>query len=160
MSKRWSKLQREIYDLLDDSIIIQIHCGIYRMNSQQGNTNLPRYWITLDKEIIFDYPKQFLEKKLSDYGRSRPRPDYQTVKNMYPYVTDIGTISDIIRNYIDTPPTVLLTEKFEHDEWGMTDILKAADRRIGKKRLMDFFRNTDNDAVKKILNARNNGVDA
>ena len=154
MSKRWSKLQKEIYNLLDDSIDIQIHCGVYRMNSQLGSTDLPRYWITLEKDIIFDYPKQFLDNKLSDYGRSRPRPAYQTVENMYPYITDIGTISNIIRDYIDTPISSLLYCQFEYDEWGITDILKAADRRIGKNRLLEYFQESENDAAKKVLTAR------
>ena len=155
MSKRWSKLQKEIYNLLDDSINIQIHCGVYRMKSQRGSTDLPRYWITLEKDIIFDYPKQFLNQKLSDYGRSRPRPEYQTVEYMYPYTTDISTISNIIRDYIDTPLLSLPSCRFEHDEWGITDILKAADRRIGKNKLLEYFRESENDAVNKILIARN-----
>ena len=58
--RRWSKLQREIYKITADNINFQIHCVAYRMDSQMGSTNLPRYWITLDKETIFDYPKQFI----------------------------------------------------------------------------------------------------
>ena len=57
---RWSKLQSEIYKIMDEEINLQIHCSVYPMNSRYGSTNLPRYWITLDKEILFDYPKQFL----------------------------------------------------------------------------------------------------
>ena len=154
MPKRWSKLQRAIYNLIDDSINFQIHCSIYRMNSQYGDTDLPRYWITLEKEIIFDYPKQFLNEKLSDYGRVKPRPEYQTVEHMYPYITDIDTISDIIRDYIDTPSDALLSSDFEFDNWGLTDILKAADRRISKKKLAEHFADTDNEAVRKILKKR------
>lgn len=154
MSKRWSKLQREIYNLLDESINIQIHCGVYRMNSQRGSTDLPRYWITLDEDVLFDYPKQFLDKRLSDYGRNRRRPEYQTVEKMYPYITDVSTISNIIRDYIDTPLTSLVSCRFEHDEWGITDILKAADRRIGKNKLLEYFSGSEDDAVNKILVAR------
>ena len=154
MSKRWSKLQREIYDLIDSEINLQIHCSIYRMSSQNGSTDLPRYWITLGKEIIFDYPKQFLEKKLSDYGRNKPRPKYQTVERMYPYTTDIDTISNIIRDYIDSPLDTLLSLNFEFDNWGLTDILKAADRRIGKTKLSEHFRDTDNETIRKIMKAR------
>ena len=154
MSKRWSKLQREIYDLIDSEINLQIHCSVYRMESQRGSTDMPRYWITLGKEIIFDYPKQFLNEKLSDYGRKKPRPAYQTVEYMYPYETDIDTISNIIRDYINTPVTSLLPFDFEFDNWGLTDILKAADRRIGKKKLAEHFVDTNDAAVRKILRAR------
>lgn len=155
MAKRWSKLQRELYNLLDEDLKIQIHCNAYRMNSQFGSTDLPRYWITLEKEIILDYPKQFLDMKLSDYNRKTPRPDDYTVKSCYPYMTDIGVISDIIRDYIDTPLSSLLEHDFEFDTWGITDIFKAADRRIGKNRLAEHFRDSENEAVIKILNARN-----
>lgn len=135
MSKRWSKLQREIYTLIDESINMQIHCSIYRMDSQYGSTDLPRYWITLGKEIIFDYPKQFNHE-------------------LYPYITEVSCISNIIREYIDTPLERLLDYQFENDKWGLTDILKAADRRIGKKRLKDYFENSDSNAVKSVLLAR------
>lgn len=49
MPKHWSKLQREIYKLIDSRIGIQIHCSVYRMDSRWGGTDLPRYWITLGK---------------------------------------------------------------------------------------------------------------
>ena len=60
--KRWSSLQREIYKLIDENINFQIHLSRYRMDSTYGSTDLPRYWITLDGETIFDYPKQFICK--------------------------------------------------------------------------------------------------
>lgn len=59
--RRWSKLQKELYLMIDPSIDFQLHCSVYPMRSQRGSTDLPRYWITLNKEIIFDYPKQFVD---------------------------------------------------------------------------------------------------
>ena len=58
--RRWSKLQKELYLIIDPNIDFQIHCSVYRMQSRMGSTDLPRYWITLNKEIIFDYPCQFV----------------------------------------------------------------------------------------------------
>lgn len=52
--KSWSKLQKELYLIIDPTIDLQIHCVAYPMRSRYGNTALPRYWITLGKEIIFD----------------------------------------------------------------------------------------------------------
>ena len=72
----------------------------------------------------------------------------------YPYVTEISLISDIIREYIDTPLADLLSHDFEADDLGITDILKVSDRRIGKRRLAEYFKDTDNEAVKKILRVR------
>lgn len=154
MSKRWSKLQSEIYNLIDDSINLQIHCCVNRMNSQRGSTDLPRYWISLDKEIIFDYPKQFLNQKVSENCKNESGFEYQAFEQIYPYITDIGSISGSIRTYIDAPLGTILSTVFKNDNWGLTDILKPADRRIGKQKLAEYFKETDNESVKKILRAR------
>lgn len=55
----WSKLQREIYDLLTPTINLQIHCTRYPMRSQNGgSTDLPRYWITLEKKRDLGLPER------------------------------------------------------------------------------------------------------
>ena len=134
----WSKLQKALYLLVTDKVDFQIHCSIYRMASQRGHTDLPRYWITIGKDIIFDYPKQFIKDEDNKY---------------YPYETEIGAISDCIRDYIDCPTTLLPDKKFESDRWGLTDILKAVDRRLGKERLAEYF-STCSPEIRKILDIR------
>ena len=59
--RRWSKLQSRLYNLIEPSVNFQIHCALYEMNSNDGyhSLKLPRYFITINKEIIFDYPKDF-----------------------------------------------------------------------------------------------------
>ncbi|EMJ37444.1 hypothetical protein LEP1GSC079_0680, partial [Leptospira interrogans str. FPW1039] len=52
-SKPWSKLQSRLYNLIDENLNFQIHCIVYPMHSERGSTGLPRYWITLDKNIIW-----------------------------------------------------------------------------------------------------------
>lgn len=135
----WSKLQKSLYSIISDKLNFQIHCSVYRMKSQRGTTDLPRYFITIDKEIIFDYPKQFLNR--------------EEIKN-YPYETEISDISMCIREYIDCPVALLPEKKFENDLWGITEILKAADKRIGKEKLQGYFSATGNPAVKKIFEKR------
>jgi DNA polymerase-3 subunit alpha len=44
--------------------------------------------------------------------------------------------------------------KLKNDDWGITKMLKAADRRIGKERLGGLKDKTDNIAVHKIIEAR------
>ena len=144
---RWSKLQREIYKITTEDINFQIHCSTYRMNSQYGSTDLPRYWITLNKEIIFDYPKQFV----TDEGTVKNLSGFEAI---YPYKTDISDISDLIREYIDTPKEQLLSKIFINDVWGLINILRAADSRIGVKRLEDLKKKTNNIAANKIIEAR------
>ncbi|WP_216095042.1 hypothetical protein [Candidatus Marithrix sp. Canyon 246] len=50
------------------------------MQSNMGSTDIPRYWITLEKEIIWDYPKNFIDK---------PHPSRS---DWFPYCTDISAI--------------------------------------------------------------------
>lgn len=141
--RRWSKLQRELYKLIAPDIDFQIHCAVYRMESERGSTDLPRYWITLNGEIIWDYPKQFVNV-----------PTRNGIVIGYPHNTDISAISELIREYIDTPRDDLLSKHFENDYWGLINILRAADRRIGQRRLDVLRRKTHNRAALKILAIR------
>jgi hypothetical protein len=125
----WSKLQRELYALCSPDIDIQIHAVGYRMKTQRGQTGLARQWITLGTEIIWDYP----------HGWEEP------------------AVSDVMREYIETPKDELFAKSFENDKWGLTDILRAADRRIGKRRLGEL-KLLNNPAVDKIVEARLKGV--
>lgn len=144
MSKPWSKLQKEYYLIKADGINLQLQCRAYRMNTQSGNTNCPRYWISLDKEIIWDYPKDFrasIDSKISDI-------------KFYPYINDTGSISNLIREYIDTPKDEILSKSFENDHWDLIDILRASDKRIGIRRLKELKEAANNPAVHKIIEAR------
>jgi hypothetical protein len=134
--KRWSKLQKEIYNLLDDKIDIQIHCRKYRMPaSWSTDPHIPRYWITLGKEIIFDFPKM------------------GSIQDKHQLYIHIPTISDTIREYIDTDPRILVKKVFINDKFGITDIFKAADRRLGTR---SWERLPQTEAVTKVLEARRN----
>ncbi len=146
---RWSKLQKDLYLIIDPTIDFQIHCVAYPMRSRYGNTDLPRYWITLGKEIIFDYPKQFVTHD----GLICNFKPHGITKN-YPYKNDVSDISDLIREYIDTPVSEIMTKHFENDYWGLANILRAADRRIGQRRLDILRRRIKNQAAQMILGLR------
>ncbi len=150
---RWSKLQKELYLIIDKKINFKINCSVYRMQSERGSTNLPRYFIMLDKEIIFDYPKQFLSQPIPLEIKRQYLLDNakSSVKECYPHYTEVSDISDLFREYIDTPVDLLLTKKFKNDRWGLTDILKASDRRIGLRRLNNLLESINNVAAKKII---------
>lgn len=161
--KPWSKLQKQLYLLIDPSIDFQIHCNAYRMKSQRGTTSLPRYWIVLNKEIIFDYPKDFLSNLIPREGSRELRTTGTstwllnsdlTVKDLYPYYTEVQDISCVIREYIDTPVNELFGKTFENDKWGLTDILKAADKRLGKNKLIQIKQETSSSNVLKVIIAR------
>jgi len=141
-------LQRELYKLTAGDIDFQIHCAAYPMNSQYGSTDIPRYWITLGKEIIWDYPKQFV----TPTGTIKNLSGMET--KFYPYKTDISEISDLIREYIDTPKDEILNKVFINDQWGLINILRAADRRVGERRLEALKKKTHNIAANKVIEER------
>lgn len=144
MSKRWSKLQSRLYNLIDPKIDFQIHCALYEMNSNDGwhGSKLPRYFITIDKEIVFDYPKNFDTTK--KYGFTS-----------YPWDTDVSEISNVIEEYIQCSVSEILSE-FENDKWGITDIFRACDRRIGKRRLRELKHSITNEILLEIIKRRLN----
>lgn len=132
----WSKLQKEIENLFADELLLRIQCRAYRMNSQRGSTDIPRYWITLGKDIIFDYPKDFPKANAS-----------------YPYLTDVSSISKLIRDYINTPVDDLLNKEFD-DPWGIVEIFLAADKRIGQRRFRALREKLGSSAAKLVLEKR------
>jgi len=103
---------------------------------------LPRYWITLDQEIIWDYPSDFKHKR------------YPKSTDIYPWRVEVSDISALIREYLDTPKDQLMSRHFENDYWGLINILRAADRRIGQRRLKALRSKTHNKAARKIIEQR------
>ena len=146
--RRWSKLQSALYRITDPAIRFQIQCRVVRMDSTYGSTDLPRYWITLGKETIWSYPGQFVVP-----GGATRRVDSPRLTH-YPYTTDVPAISDLIRDYIDTPVADRLTKQFTNDHWGLVNILRAADRRIGQRQLPLLRRKIHNLAALKVLDLR------
>jgi hypothetical protein len=119
MSHPWSALQSRIESLFDPALRASLQCRRYRMASQMGSTDVPRYWLTLDRETLWDYPRDF---PTTDHNRP------------YPYVTDVSAISDLVRLYIDAPVGDIILGEFPSDVWGLTPLLRALDRRVGRRR--------------------------
>ena len=59
----------------------------------------------------------------------------------------------IIEAYIECPENELM-QPFTDDKWGITDILRACDRRIGKRRLIQMHDETENVVVREIIEKR------
>lgn len=145
MPKRWSKLQSRLYSLMDPAIHFQLHCALYEMNSNDGHhaNKLPRCFITVGKEIVFDYPRDFDTTR--KYGR-----------NSYPWDTEICEISNMIEAYIQRPEADLM-QPFEGDVWGLTDLLRVCDRRVGKRRLRQLQDSTTSQPLLHIIGRRLEG---
>lgn len=126
----WSKLQKQLYLLMDKDSKFQIHCSVYKTKSawtagqrsgiSKSREAIPRYWITVgdNKDIIWDYPNNFIDKLPIEW---------------YFHPDNYLWIADCLRYYIDTPKEKLLVDTYEKDKYGLTDILRKYDKRISKK---------------------------
>ena len=110
----------------------------------------------MDNEIIWDYPKDF------------------DIKNIhYAWWRDNNGISQLIRDYIDTPMNELPEKEFDNEkkiyfvsdfikqiddkfyvEYHFTELFKAADRRLGKEKLLNWAKSINNPKVDRILELR------
>ncbi len=134
----WSKLKTQIESLFDPSLKLEVYCAVYRKKTQHSMLELPRYFFTLDKEIIWDYPKYFVDQKTAGDAIDH-----------YPY-NGVRHISDLLRTYLNSPRRLLLDLSDDQDEYNLFSLLKAADRRLSPSKLCL----PDLPFVKKILERR------
>lgn len=129
--RRWSRIQKKVHELWTRGLDLRVHCTCY----QGGNGHhFERYWITLGKEIIWEVPGDF--EKAACCAKIATR------------------ISLLIDEYIETPRTELLTKPFVYDRWHLTEILLAADRRLGRKSLAALARRSLSEPARRILSLR------
>ena len=147
---RFSKLKKRIEALFSPNINLEVRCTVYRKRTQYGPLKLPRLWITLNGEIVFDFIKDFANLITRDpYFSWKYKGTDLDICHL-----DIMFINDLIQEYIETPADILFDHVFPCDYYGLTDILKAADRRIGKNRLLLLKNNTQSEAAKKVIEIR------
>src|ERR1035437_8421859 len=131
-SRPFSKLKKQIESLFVHELKMKINCISYPIKSQYGSSSIPRFYVQLGKETIWDFPKDFPIKDIH-----------------YHYWKDDTGISNLIREYIDTPVLELLNKIFTGEQiiiesqdcnfyLGLTEIFIAADRRIGREKLLDL----------------------
>lgn len=153
----FNKLKKVIDNLFDEKLKMEFCCNSYPIRGQWGNRNsIPRYYVKIGKEIIWDFPKDFDMKEL---------PFYYWAGNNY--------INELVRDYIDTPIEKLLKKKFKYDkngfiiqylysshqdnfeiEYKLTELFIAADRRLGQEKLLKWANKINNPKVDRILEIR------
>ena len=141
---KWSKLRKDLEKVVDLNLV-DIKCSVYPMRSQRGSTDIPRYFIQHQKEIVFDFPKDFVNQKFKYYDK-----DY-ILKDIYPHFPMVEKVSDLLRNYVNS--SLEKTEDLE-DELGLREFLWAGDKRIGKRRYKDYLKKMNNSKAKDILKSR------
>ena len=140
----WSKLQKQLYLIIDKESKFQIHCSVFKTKSawcagqdkhniSKAREAIPRYWITVgsDKKIIWDFPKDFLDEQSLANNLSWVRQGV-TIKDTYLWDVNYTWVAETIRYYLNTPKDKLLTDTYEKDVYGLTKILRGYDRRISK----------------------------
>lgn len=130
--KRWSKLKRDVENLMAHNLDFKIYANAYIIGEC---IPLPRFWITVGGKIIWDWPKDFMEQEGWYF--------YDSAKK----------ISQLLRDYINTPESELFSKQFE-DPFKLIPVLRVCDRRIGKRRLEKLLENPDNFEIAFIISNR------
>jgi hypothetical protein len=134
MSGPWSKLKARVEGLWVPKLGLAIHATRYDVKHHNGKPEgLSRHWLRLGKETIWDFPGQFFEHR---GGRGQPVLSWPSRPN------GGEVIGDLLRDYLDRDRDRLF-EPFEADGWELTDILRAADRRIGRDKLQAWAEGVD-----------------
>lgn len=145
--KRWSKLQKEIEKLFVPELKMKIYCNAYPIG-EHGNT-IPRFYISINRNICWDFPKYYDTKPESFHG----------------WASEMD-FSQVIRNYIDCPVEKILGMKteigkftygspfMEQAENDLIQILIAADRRLGKEKLLSWFKENPNGYAQIVMKQR------
>lgn len=132
---RWSKLKADIERLMDPELKFQIYANSYRIGE---SVPVPRFWITIKQQIIWDWPKDFVNDGREWY-----------------FYSEAQKTSQLLRDYINTPEKDLLTKEFS-DPFQMIPILIACDRRVGKRRLAALLDDPQYSGVVSLIAARLN----
>jgi hypothetical protein len=145
MAKRWSKLRKLVENLFAPGLPLQIHCTAIRTTIHNKGLLaeiLGVFTVSLGKDVIWSFPRQFVNEETvySDGGDQ--------------YSFGVHDLNELLRAYLDTPREVLLKKEFPRDYFGLTNILKAADRRVGVNRLQKHFKDCVQESVGRVLEGR------
>lgn len=135
--KRWSKLKRDIESILIPEI--KIYSNSYKNGTGQ---EIGRFWITLGKDIIWDFPKDYIDEVNCVYISSL---FYQVSSFLRRYLnTSRENIFDI--SFFPLPPPRYLLN--------LLHILQISDKRVGKRKLKELLENEDYNDFQEIINKR------
>lgn len=136
----WSKLQKQLYKIMDPTVNFQMHCSVFKTKSawnagqkvgiSKKKESIPHYWITVNNETVWDFPNNYIDND--------SLVDGFTLKETYFYPNNYNWVADVLRNYINTPKEKLLTIEFDNDKFGLVDVLRKYDRRISKNKRKDM----------------------
>ena len=148
MSRRWSKLKSKVEALWAPELLLAIHCNVFRKVTKHFTFDEPRHWIVLNGKVIWDFPGPFLKPDVLVGHTPKPKPeprgewlDYWESGYGWNGV-EPSTPSFLMETWIDRPRDRLMAP-VEEDRWELTDILRAADRRLGRAALLRWAATLD-----------------
>jgi hypothetical protein len=135
---RWSKLKARIETLWPADLGLAIHCNVFKTITKHDTWTEPRHWLVLRGQVIWDFPGPFMT---AQPARGQPIAYYDTVYRVHRpggqprrLAPCSSIIALLLRDYLDRPVSRLFAP-FTDDHWEFTDLLRAADRRLGRRRL-------------------------
>jgi hypothetical protein len=132
---QWSQVKKKIEALWAPELHMQIHFTSFR---RSGGAGIGRFWIALDGHSVWQVPENMPEKLQSGFVDTHSVP-----------------LHELLRAYLHIPRDQLLSTVTENDEWGLSLLLRAADRRLGKRSLLPLLNRSDlSYSVHKILQMR------
>lgn len=123
MSQTWSKLERRLREFVEPSLNLRFRFTAYRYKVIQTPWEgdlCTKLWLTQGKRTIWSVPQDRHAKNSAGvdyYGRRSP-----------------GWVVELAAEYLQLPRAALVEWRPDWMGWGMVDILKAVDKRIGKRR--------------------------
>jgi hypothetical protein len=137
--KFWSKLKSRVEALWVPDLPMAIHCSVRKVVTTHWTLDEPHHWIVLNKEVIWDTSAFLRNPDQSGPPRGRR---IETFEDMYWGPNGTSVVADLLRQYIDRSRNQLF-EPFEMDGWELTEILRAADRRLGREALLGWAEDLD-----------------
>jgi hypothetical protein len=119
----WSKLERRLRELPDPTLDLRFRFTAYRykvIETPHPSELTCKFWITRGRRTLWAVPRDRhvgdANGDIGGYGRRSP-----------------GWLVELCVEYMQQPRTRLLAWRPGWDGWGLVDLLKACDRRIGRR---------------------------
>lgn len=137
----WNQLQKRLKNIIDSKLNLKFNNSPLRKKTSWREITIRFFQVLLDDEIIWQFPKDTDQPKDMDFCIGQYKIDkYNYGKIEFP-------IMSIIK-YLNLPKDQLIDYQ---DNAGLSDILKACDKRIGYNRLKNL---PLSQAGQKIFNKR------
>lgn len=139
---RWTTLKDRLKDIFAEDLNLEIQQKymhkrtVHRDKKFWGNSDFNVQFVTvlLNRQNIWWFPK---DSKVECYPNPYSSTIIKTAEGIWDW--NFSNVKGIIIKYLDLPKERLLTEDYSWDFCGITEILRAADRRIGYKRLLEVI---------------------